>query len=149
MPSRYLIAEIPTGQLGLNGSLNESNISPGSLTIANAVSYAEGGFVKEGGSSKYNSTAVSGSVDIVGGFDWHPTDSTQRQIIGADDGRVLRATGSATGVFTAMATLTTAPSQVIFVAGGAEKLGNNRQLYIFNGKNSPVLCRVMPRVLPP
>lgn len=139
MPSRYLIAEIPTGQLGLNGSLNESNISPGSLTIANAVSYAEGGFVKEGGSSKYNSTAVSGSVDIVGGFDWHPTDSTQRQIIGADDGRILRATGSATGAFTTMATLTTAPSQVIFVAGGAEKLGNNRQLYIFNGKNSPRL----------
>ena len=65
MPSNYIIAPIPTGELGLNGSQNLARIPIGSLTVANNISYAEGGFVKEGGSGKYNTTAATGT--IIGG----------------------------------------------------------------------------------
>ena len=138
MPDAYLVAEIPTGEFGLNGSNNEARLPPGSLTIANSVNLSEGGLVKEGGSAKYNETAVSGSVSVLGGVDWHPSDSIQRQIIFSSDGRVLRATGSTTGAYSNIGTgLNTGVNNVVFVEAGAEVLANNRKLFMFNGKNSP------------
>jgi hypothetical protein len=139
LPSRYLVAEIPTGNLGLNGSNNEAQLPPGTLVAANSISFAEGGFVKEGGSAKFNTTAVTGSPDIVGGHDWFPIEGSQRVIIATNDGRILRATtsGSATGVFSNIATGLTSPQSTVFVAAGSEALGQNRKLFLFNGGNSP------------
>jgi hypothetical protein len=139
MPSRYLVAPIPTGQLGLNGSQNEANIPLGALTVANSISFSEGGFVKEGGSAKYNATAVAGGSDsVIGGIDYHPVPDTQRQFIATQNGYILRATGTATtGTFSNVATdVSTVADSVIFVEGGAESTGNDKKLFIFNGKNS-------------
>jgi hypothetical protein len=136
MPTRYLVAELPIGTDGLSGSRNQSQIPPTALINANNVSYAEGAITKEGGSAKYNSTAAATGGIIVGGHDWHPTTTNQRQIIAMDGGNVARSTGGATGVFTNIASgLTLNQKGVVFVEGGKELAANNRKLYMFSGSN--------------
>ena len=134
--AKYLIANIPIGE-GLYGNANQANIPPGGLIIADGISLAEGGFRKEGGSTRY-ATALATGLKIIGGTDWHPVDGSHRMIISANNGKVYRATGSATGVFSEIATgLNTSISQTVFVEAGAEQIGENRKLFLFTGYHSP------------
>jgi hypothetical protein len=133
MTGRYLVASMPLGQRGLYGNKNQAELPIDSLTIANNISLAEGSFVKEGGSKKYNSAAATGGIN--GGAGWNPTPLLQREYI-AVGGHIMRATGTTTGVFADIATGQNASvTQTVFVSAGAESLSLNKKLFICNGYN--------------
>lgn len=136
MPSRFLVVELPLGENGLSGSRDQTTIPPSALITANNLSYSDGTLKKEGGSSKYNTISVSGK--IIGGHDWFPTALLQRQIIGVDDGRIMRAEGPGdTGTFSNITTgLTMTKGSVFFVDGGFEDAANNKKLFIFTGSDA-------------
>jgi hypothetical protein len=75
------IIELPIGRDGFSGSLNPSQVGPGHLIAADSVTYEGGILRKEGGATKLNSVAASGSANIIGGYDWWPTASTQRCVV--------------------------------------------------------------------
>jgi len=87
------IAEIPIGTAGLSGTKNMALIDPGALLIARNLTYENGTVQKEGGTTKYNSTAISGAPSIYGGHDWNHNCSTQRMIVVASDGKIYKDTG--------------------------------------------------------
>jgi len=137
MAYQGLIAELPIGLAGLTGSKHQSQITPQHLIVADDLTYESGTIQKEGGASKYNSTAISGTPSIVGGWDWFPTDGTQRMVVVLDDGTIKKDTGG--GGFTVTLgsgfTITTA-TVPMFVEGGKEAAANDRKLFIFtDGSN--------------
>ena len=87
------IAEIVVGTLGMTGSKNAATMDPRSLIQATNMTFEDGTMRKEGGATKYNSTAISGTPKIIGGHDWFPTAGVQRMIILADNGKLYKDTG--------------------------------------------------------
>ena len=139
MTTKYLIAEIEAAG-GLYGTKNQSKIPAGGLIVAEAITLSEGGFRKEGGSARFNTaTAVLATdVDVIGGVNWFPMSDLPRQIVVGNNGTVYRATGTSTGAFTSIATgLNSNVTRPVFVTAGAEQIGENRKLFLFNGYNSP------------
>ena len=130
------IAEIPIGFDGLTGTKNASQILPGELVRAQNVEYAAGTLEKEGGATKYNSTAITGAPAVIGGWDWHPTEGVQRMIVVTSAGAVLRDDGAATFPTTLASGLSVSDVVPVFVEAGKEALANNRKLFMFTGKNS-------------
>ncbi len=129
-------AELVIGIDGFTGTKNHAIVTPGQLLVAENVTYENGTLQKEGGSSKYNSSAISGAPTIQGGFDWHPTDGTQRMVVLLSDGDLKKDTGG--GDFTVdLATGLTVSNVVgVFVEGGKEAAANDRKLFCFTGKNA-------------
>lgn len=129
------IVEIPLGPAGLYGGKNTSQVGVEYLIEALNVSYESGVLQKEGGSSKYNSSAISGAPEIMGGWDWWPDTSTQRMIVVASDGKIYKDSGLGTFPVTLKSGLTATNIIPTFVEGGKEVAANNRKLFIFTGKN--------------
>lgn len=130
------IAEIPIGIDGLTGTDNLFKVRVGHLLVAENISFESGNIEKEGGSSKYNDTAISGTPTIQGGWDWHPTgSSTQRMVILASDGKLYKDTGDGSFGVTLKSGLTVSNVVPVFVEGGKEAAANDRKLLIFTGSN--------------
>ena len=130
------IAEIPVGIQGLVGSKNISEISPGHLLVADNITYEAGTIGKEGGSAKYNSSAISGAPEVLGGIDWYPTDSTQRMVVLCDDGKLYKDSGDGSFPVELDTGLTVSNINPMFVEGGAEVAANNRKLFCLTGTNA-------------
>ncbi len=130
------VASLTLGLEGLTGNQNVTQIRPTQLIQAENVTFHTGAIQKEEGATKYNSTAISGTPTILGGWDWWPTTVLQRAIVYTDAGTLLRDTGDGTFGTTLKSGLATSVVPV-FVEGGDEVAANNRKLFIFNG-NDPV-----------
>lgn len=134
-----LVAEIPVGIEGLTGTKNMSQVRPSQLLIADNLTYENGTLQKEGGAEKYNSTAITGTPKILGGFDWHPDTVTQRMVVVADDGNIYKDDGGGAFSTTLKSGLSfetdAMETHPIFVEGGKEAAANDRKLLIFTGKN--------------
>jgi len=130
-----LKGELPLGVDGLTGNKNLTQITVGSLLQADNITFESGTIQKEGGASKYNSTAITGAPSIIGGWDWFPTLGTQRMVVVTSGGAILKDTGD--GSFgTSLATGLTVSSVVpVFVEGGGETFSANRKLFIFTKSN--------------
>lgn len=100
-----------------------------------------GGLIeKEGGSRRWNTTALPAGVVAL--YDWRPTDIDAFIIAVTGDGRVWRYYNPNTRIeITAFGdapeTLTIEKNWVHIVEGGAEKLGQSKKLFILTG-NDPV-----------
>ena len=123
MAFRGEIAEIPVGIDGLTGSKNLAEVGPGSLLVADNLTYEAGTLGKEGGSTIFNSTAISGTPAILGGVAYSPDSTTQRVIVLADDGTLYRDASDNFG--TSLKTgLTVSAVNPVFVEGGLEASGS-------------------------
>jgi hypothetical protein len=126
--------EIPLGTLGLTGTKNMALVNPEYLIEALNVTFENGVIQKEGGATKYNPTAISGSPIIQAGWDWWPTPTTQRMVVTANDGKLYKDSGTATFP-TTLKTGLTASVQPMFVEFGLEQSGRSRKLGLFTGTN--------------
>lgn len=129
------VVEIPIGQGGLTGTKNQALITPDQLIVATNVAFDTGTVKKEGGATKYNSTAITGTPDVIGGYDWWPDTSTQRMIVVTSAGNILKDSGGGTFGTTLASGLTVTDTVPMFVEGGKEAAANNRKLFIFTGQN--------------
>lgn len=129
------IVEVPM-QGGLTGTKNQALIRPDQLIQALNISYDTGAVSKEGGAAKYNTTAITGSPNILAGWDWFPSDAVQRMIVVLSNGTVKKDSGAGTFPTTLVSGLTVASTVPMFVEGGKEVAANNRKLFLFTGKNA-------------
>jgi hypothetical protein len=132
MGYKGFVVELPIGKDGFTGTKNLSETRPTQLIQAMNVEYSDGPITKEGGSVKYNSTVISGTPLILGGWDWFPSSGTQRMIVYTDDGKLLEDTGGGDFTVSLKTGLDTA-AYPMFVEGGKEGAANNRKLFCFNG----------------
>ncbi len=132
MAYKGFVVTLPIGKDGFTGTRNLAETLPSQLIQAMNVEYSDGPMRKEGGSVKYNSSAISGTPTILGGWDWQPVSGTQRMIIYTDDGKLLKDTGGGDFTVTLKTGLTTT-SFPMFVEGGKEGAASDRKLFCFNG----------------
>jgi len=130
------VAELPLGVDGLTGQKNISEIGPGHLLVAENLTYQAGTLQKEGGSAKFNSSAIAGTPIVLGGHDWHPTGTvTQRLIVLLGDGTLRKDTGATDFSVTLKSGLTISDVNPVFVEGGIEAAGSDKKLFVFTGVN--------------
>lgn len=129
------IAELILGIDGFTGTKNQAIVGPQQLLVSENLTYENGTLQKEGGSSKYNSTAITGEPTIQGGWDWFPTDGTQRMVVLLSDGTLKKDTGGGDFTVTLASGLSVADVVGVFVEGGKELAANDRKLFLFTGKN--------------
>ena len=137
MTANFLIAEIPIGPDGFNGSNNQARVPTNALIEANNITFERGVLQKEGGAALFTATTVPLATDakVVAGHDWIPSGSTQTPVVLLSSGTVRRDDG--TGVFTTtMATGLVASTAPLWVEGGAESAGRSRKLFLFTGTNN-------------
>jgi len=127
-------AELIVGLDGFTGTRNQAIVTPQQLLVAENITYENGTLQKEGGSSKYSSE-LSGTPTIQGGWDWHPTDGTQRGIILTSAGALLKDTGDGAYSVSLKTGLTVSDVVGVFVEGGKEAAANDRKLFCITGKN--------------
>ncbi len=135
MANRLEVAEIPLGIQGLNGSKNQSIIPITSLIKAENISYESGNITKEGGSSKYNSTVLSGAPSVLMGHDWDHDGASQRMIVVLSDGDIQKDSGAGDFTVTLASGLTVSDIVPHFSEGGREAAANARHLFICTQKN--------------
>ena len=136
MASTLQIAELPMGLDGLNGTKNISTVPITALIKANNVTFENGTIQKEGGTTKYNSTAISGTPTIEAGVDWNHNGITQRMVVVTGAGDILKDSGNGTFPVTLKSGLTMTDVIPTFSAGGKEVAANNRKLITFTGINA-------------
>lgn len=124
------------GRDGLTGNRNLSQVRPEQLLEADNITYENGTLQKEGGAAKFNSTAISGTPEVIGGWDWDHDGATQRVIVLTSAGTLLKDDGGGTFATTLASGLTVANVVPVFVEGGKEAAANNRKLFIFTGQNA-------------
>ena len=124
--------EVPI-KSGLHGAKNPTKVPPTHLLRAVNCSFEDDVLQKEGGASKYNSTAIAGAPTIRAGYDWWPTPSTQRMIVYTGD-RLLKDSGDGT-FSTTLASGLTASDVCVFVEGGKEAAAQDKKLFMFTGTN--------------
>jgi len=130
------VVEIIVGFDGFTGTKNLSEITPQNLIKAIGVSFSDGAIRKEGGAAKYNSTALTGSPEILGGWDWWPDTNTQRLVVLTDDGDLLKDDGTFAFATALASSLSTTGVVPVFVEGGKEVAANDRKLFLFTGLNA-------------
>ena len=131
------VVALPLGQLGLTATKNMAKVEAGQLLESLNVTYDTGALRREGGAVWYNSTPIAGNPTVIGGWDWWPTWSLQRNVILTTDGKLLlegETPGDFSGVLASglSTSYTTIP---IFVEGGAEGITKARKLFVFTGSN--------------
>lgn len=136
MSYRGAIAEINIGYDGLTGSKNLAQVGPSQLLQALNISYERNTISKEGGSAKYNSTAITAAPSVIGGHDWFPSSAVQRMVVLTSAGDLLKDSGSGTFATTLVSGLTTGSIVPVFVDGGNEQVSNNKKLFVFTGVNA-------------
>lgn len=132
--------DLPIGQGGLHTDDPQGLIPATGLILAKNIALYKGLAEREGGSQRWNATAVL-PAGVVQFFDYFPVDVIQRLIVVCKNGRVYRFTDAFN--FTEVTPSGSAPitlnvSQGCFVvAGGQESAGNSKKLFIFTG-NDPI-----------
>lgn len=115
---------IPCNRGGLNHNQNTDLIPPEAfVSPSRNINLHEGGRRKRGGTTKINGTAVSGSPQIMGGFDFQLSSSSFQVFLG-NDGKLY--SNSTTTLKTGMST-TNYPSFAVF----------NSELYVCDGDTVP------------
>ena len=132
MAYKNQIAVLTMAVDGLTGARNVGFIKDTNLLKAENISFERGLISREGGSAKFNATAITGSPSIIGGFDWWPDDVIQRSIIYTGAGALLKDTGAGT-YSVSLKTGLNGSAIPVFVEGGKEAAANNRKLFIANG----------------
>jgi hypothetical protein len=136
MATRWLVAEIPLVQKGLVGTKNYNEVPINALIDADGLTFEDGNLRKEGGATLYNSSAISGTPSVLGGWDWNHDGSTQKMVVVADDGKIYKDDGTGTFSVTLKSGLSVSINTVpVFVEGGKEAAANNRKLFIYTGTN--------------
>lgn len=135
MAYENIVVPIPLGEDGLTGSKNLSQIRPTQLLTALNVSYADGSIKKEGGASKYNSVALTGAPQVLGGWDWIPIPGSQRMVVYTSAGTLLKDSGDFTFPTTLASGLPNGCVPV-FAEGGQETLAASRKLFVCNGASA-------------
>lgn len=134
MAYKGFIVELPIGTDGFTGTKNLSQTQPTQLIQATGIDYAEGSMRKEGGSTKYNSSVITGTPKILSGYDWNPSASVQRMIVYTSAGKLLKDTGGGDFTVELKASLNTSAFGM-FTEAGKEQASNNRKLFFLNGVN--------------
>jgi hypothetical protein len=130
------IAEVVVGVSGLTGTKNQATIQPTQLLQANNITYESVTMRKEGGASKFNASAISGTPNIMGGWDWNHNGATQRSIIVATNGKIYKDAGDGSYGTELKTGLSISVTNIpVFVEGGKEAAANDRKLFIFTGSN--------------
>lgn len=137
MGYKGFIVELPLGTDGFTGTKNLAGTTPTQLIVADNIEYSEGLMRKEGGSTPYNSSALSGTPNILTGYDWNPDSSTQRAIVYTDAGKLLKDADDGFATETSLKTGLNTSAFGMFVEGGLEAVTNNRKLFFFNGVDHP------------
>jgi hypothetical protein len=136
MASQWLVAEIPLVTRGLFGTKNYNEVPIDALIDADGLTFEDGNLRKEGGATLYNSSAITGTPSILGGWDWNHNGATQRMIVAADDGKLYKDSGAGTFPVTLKSGLTVTINTVpVFVEAGKEAAANDRKLFIFTASN--------------
>lgn len=127
---------IGLGRDGLTGNTNLSQVRPEQLLEADNITYENGTLQKEGGAEKYNSTAITGTPAVIGGWDWDHDGASQRAVVLTDAGTLLKDSGGGTFGTTLKSGLTVSDVVPMFVEGGKEAAAIDRKLFAFTGKNA-------------
>lgn len=128
------IAPIPLGQDGMNGTDNLDLMLPEQKEDLLNTSLAYGGVTKDGGSTKFNASALGAPSPIIAGYDYWPDTGTQRTIALTSNGSAFKDTGAGTfGVTLASGKSWTTTTVPVFVESGKEAAANNKKLFIFTG----------------
>lgn len=127
------MAPVLLSQRGMTGERDPYRLKTGDLITASNVNYGVGNLAeKDGGSSKINSVAITGSPTVLTGHDWWPNPSTQRRVIATSDGKLLK--DDMTGAYaTTLKSGLTTNRITHMVDAGAESAGRNRKLFMPNG----------------
>ena len=130
---------IPLGRKGLLTDENESDILPTNLIDSNNIELRKGIIQKEGGSTRWNITALNGSIRSF--IDWKPTSVIQSFVAAIDDGKIYTLPDRET--ITEITATSPAPAilnpnrRTLMITGGNETATKNKKLFIFTG-NDPV-----------
>lgn len=127
-----IAARLPLGLGGLNTDDDSTKVPATDLIRANNVVMQYGRIEKEGGSLRWNISALPSPVVAV--YDWWPTDVQQRVVALTQDGHVYKFINREESI-RLTATPLNAPRTAVFVSGGVEVTGNPRKLFLFTGTN--------------
>lgn len=129
------IVQLPLARYGITSERDPTRLRSGHLVVGRNLDFSVPGLVqKEGGSAKINGTPLTGSPEVLAGFDWWPDDATQRRVIATGDGKLYK--DDMSGAFGTTLKTGLATSRVThLVAGGAETAGRARRLFVFNGRD--------------
>lgn len=125
-----VIAPITLGKKGYYGTENVNDIPYDALTNAAEIRYDNNTLRKAPGLSLYNSNAISGTPDILGGIDWRPDSATQRIVTACSDGKLYKEVSGDLDSVT-LETGLTISEPVFFLEAGQEVAANNRKLFRF------------------
>ena len=136
MTYRGLTIPLPVGQQGFTGTENPSQAGPGHFLFVDGAELDAGIIRKEGGATKFNSSALNSGANIISGINWMPVAGSRRDYVFTSAGNILKDTGA--GTFgTTMVSGLNAPRDPppYFVAGGGETVGAARHLFVFSMSN--------------
>lgn len=123
---------------GYNANDNIDSVAPSELIEASAIRYDGNTWRKAGGIDYYDANVISGAPTCLGGIDWWPTTSTQRQVTVWSDGNIYKEVSGDIDSVTLESGLTYT-NPVVMLAAGKESPGNNGKLLIFSAGIAPRL----------
>jgi hypothetical protein len=130
MAFRGLIATLPVGQTGFNGSKNASMLGPGDLSYTEGVDIDGAVLIKDGGADKLNAVALGAGV--MSGANWYPAPGNPNDLVFLTNGQIRKDVGA--GTFPTLLASVGVPTLFppFFVPGGGEASGQARKMFIFN-----------------
>lgn len=130
MAFRALIATIPIGLSGFNGSKNAAKLGPGHFSYVEGVDIDGEVLVKDGGAEKLNVSALAAAV--LSGMHWTPAPGNLNDVVVLANGQIRRDVGL--GTFPTLMATINAPVLYPphFVKAGGEAVGATRKLFVFS-----------------
>lgn len=133
-------AQIRAGFGGYNGNSNSYQIPVGQeitqLTVARNIRFTGNAWRKAGGLAKYDANGISGNPQILGATAWRPNSATQDIVTACDDGKVYLESSGNLDATTLVSSLSLA-NPIVFVAGGALSVSDDRELFMFHEGVAP------------
>jgi len=131
MAYRGIVATLPVGLTGFNGSRNASKLAPGDFSFCEGTDVDGQVLIKDGGATKLNSSALGAPSKVLAGTNWSPSVGSDHDIVVLGNGQIRKDTGA--GTWPTLLNTISAPSVFppFFVRAGGESLGSTRKLFIF------------------
>lgn len=139
-------ATIVAGQGGFNGAENIDSVPITDLIDATNIRYDGDAWRKVGGLTALDANAV-GNVLCLGGHDWWPNTSAQRQITAWNSGVVYKELSGNMDAVELVNSLSLNTSPSIFVDAGREIVGNPRKLIMFSQGQIPQVLNADANVM--
>lgn len=127
------VKEIVCGLGGLNHSKAISEYPKQDIRDAKGITVEDDTWQKEGGATKINSTAITGSPTVMGLHDFWVSSSSQKKIAATSDGKIVEVDSG--GIAATLKTGLGSNKQTVFVEGYGES--ETRKLFSFNGYDVP------------